>query len=178
MNVYYFQNIQNDGGIPVPHKLTSQQKLFVEEFGNLYASYGFKRLNGLIIGLLLTTPEAMSLGEICRLLNRSKGLISEATRRLNSLGFIKKSNGADSRKDYYIADSDIFINVFHFNMGTVRKNISLAEGFLHQLKSEKSPEQKRWKENLAMMEIFYEHMNDFYKEFDTVWRKKKKALYK
>lgn len=160
------------------HKLTAQQKLFVEEFGNLYASYGFKRMNGLIIGLLLTTPEPLSLGEICRLLNRSKGLISEATRRLNSLGFIKKSSGADSRKDYYVADDEIFINVFHFNMGTVRKNLSLAETFLNQLSNDKSLEQKRWRENLAMMEIFYEHMNDFYKEFDTVWRKKKKALYR
>lgn len=159
------------------HKLTPQQKLFVEEFGNLYASYGFKRMNGLIIGLLLTTPEPLSLGEICRLLSRSKGLISESTRRLNSLGFIKKSSGADSRKDYYIADDEIFINVFHFNMGTVRKNISLAETFLLQLNNDKSPEVKRWKENLLMMETFYDHMNNFYKEFDTVWRKKKKALY-
>ena len=63
-------------------------------------------------------------------------------------------------------------------MGTVRKNLSLAETFLNQLSNDKSPEQKRWRENLAMMEIFYEHMNDFYKEFDTVWRKKKKALYR
>lgn len=160
------------------NKLAAQQKLFVEEFGNLYASYGFKRMNGLIIALLLTTPESLSLDEICRLLHRSKGLISEATRRLNSLGFIKKSSGADSRKDYYIADSEIFINVFHFNMGTVRKNISIAETFLHQLNGERSPEFKRWKENLAIMGMFYEHMNDFYKEFDTVWRKKKKALFK
>jgi DNA-binding transcriptional regulator GbsR (MarR family) len=159
------------------HKLSPQQKLFVEEFGNLYASYGFKRMNGLIIGLLLTTPEPLSLGEICRLLSRSKGLISEATRRLNSLGFIKKSSGADSRKDYYIADDEIFINVFHFNMGAVRKNISIAESFLLQLNNDKSNEAKRWKENLLMMETFYDHMNDFYKEFDTVWRKKKKTLY-
>jgi DNA-binding transcriptional regulator GbsR (MarR family) len=156
-------------------KLSPQQRLFVEEFGNLYASYGFKRMNGLIIGLLLTTPEPLSLGEICRLLNRSKGLISEATRRLNSLGFIKKSSGANSRRDYYIADDEIFINVFHFNMGTVRKNISLAESFLHELHNDRSAVSKRWKENLAMMEIFYEQMNNFYKQFDTVWRKKKKS---
>lgn len=157
-------------------KLTPRQKLFVEEFGNLYASYGFKRLNGLIIGLLLTTPEPLSLGEICVRLNRSKGLISEATRRLNSLGFIKKSSGADSRKDYYSADSEIFINVFHFNMQTVRKNISIAESFLHELQGDKSQQSKRWKDNLMMMESFYETMNDFYHEFDVIWRKKKNTV--
>jgi DNA-binding transcriptional regulator GbsR (MarR family) len=157
-------------------KLSRQQKLFVEEFGNLYASYGFKRLNGLIVGLLLTTPEPLSLGEICRLLDRSKGLISEATRRLNSLGFIKKGSGSDSRKDYYVADSEIFINVFHFNMATVRKNISIAEMFLHELAADRAPERKRWKENLQIMDAFYEQMNEFYMNFDAVWRKKKKTL--
>lgn len=157
-------------------KLTPQQKLFIEEFGNLYASYGFKRLNGLIIGLLLATPEPLSLGEICRLLDRSKGLLSEATRRLNSLGFIKKSSGADSRKDYYIADGEIFINVFHFNMATVRKNISIAEHFLHEFANDHAADRKRWKENLRTMDTFYEALNDFYRDFDALWRKKKKAI--
>jgi DNA-binding transcriptional regulator GbsR (MarR family) len=160
------------------HKLTPQQKLFIEEFGNLYASYGFKRMTGLLIGLLLTTPDPLSLGEICRLLNRSKGLISEATRRLNSLGFIKKSSGADSRKDYYIADGDIFINVFHFNMATVRKNISIAEHFINEFANDNTAERKRWKENLRTMDAFYEELNQFYINFDIIWRKKKKALQK
>jgi DNA-binding transcriptional regulator GbsR (MarR family) len=157
-------------------QLSPHQKLFIEEFGNLYASYGLKRLNGLIIGLLLTSPGALSLGEICRLLNRSKGLISEATRRLNSLGLIKKSGGADSRKDYYIADAEIFINMFHFNMATVRKNRSIAEHFLHELGSDRSVERKRWIEILRIMDAFYEQMNDFYADFETVWRKKQKKL--
>jgi DNA-binding transcriptional regulator GbsR (MarR family) len=125
----------------------------------------------------LTTQEPLSLGEICRILNRSKGLISEATRRLNSLGFIKKSSGTNSRKDYYIADSDIFINVFHFNMATVRKNISIAEHFIHQLESNHSIERKRWIENLRIMDAFYQQMNEFYINFDSLWRKKKKTLH-
>jgi DNA-binding transcriptional regulator GbsR (MarR family) len=160
----------------MPLKLAPEQKLFIEEFGNLYASYGFKRLNGLIIGLLLTTTEPLALGDIARLLNRSKGLISEATRRLNSLGFIKKSSGVDSRKDYYVADGDIFINVFHFNMATVRKNISIAESFLHEFENDHSKDRKRWKTNLQIMDAFYQQMNEFYRDFDVVWRRKSKTL--
>ena len=157
-------------------QLSPPQKLFIEEFGNLYASYGFKRLNGLIIGLLLASPGPLSLGEICRLLSRSKGLISEATRRLNSLGLIKKSSGADSRKDYYTADGDIFINMFHFNMATVRKNLSIAEHFLHELGTDRSAERKRWIENLHTMDSFYQQMNNFYADFDAVWRASRKKL--
>ena len=157
-------------------KISPTQKRFIEDFGNLYASYGFKRLNGLLIGLLLSAGEPLSLGEIAKLLNRSKGLISEIVRRLNSIGFIKKMDGPDSRKDYYSADETIFINVFHFNMGTVRKNIVLAEQFLHELEDDKSEEAKRWKRNLKVMDAFYQQMNTFYDGFDKTWSEKKRKL--
>jgi DNA-binding transcriptional regulator GbsR (MarR family) len=157
-------------------RITPSQKRFIEDFGNLYASYGFKRLNGLLIGLLLSSSEPLSLGEIARLLNRSKGLVSEVVRRLNSLGFIKKTDGPHSRKDYYTADESIFINVFHFNMNTVQKNVVIAEQYLHELDGEKSEETKRWKRNLKVMDAFYEQMNVFYNEFDKSWLDKKRKL--
>jgi DNA-binding transcriptional regulator GbsR (MarR family) len=109
-------------------------------------------------------------------LNRSKGLISEAVRRLNSMGLIKKMDGPDSRKDYYSADESIFMNVFHFNMSTVRKNIAIAEQFLHELNGSRSEETKRWRRNLQHMDVFYQQMNTFYDGFDKQWRAKKRKL--
>jgi DNA-binding transcriptional regulator GbsR (MarR family) len=158
------------------HKITPSQKRFIEDFGNLYASYGFKRLNGLLIGLLLSSSEPLSLGEIAKLLNRSKGLISEVVRRLNSMGFIKKMEGSNSRKDYYTADESIFINVFHFNMSTVRKNVAIAEQFLHELENDKSEETKRWKRNLKVMDAFYQQMNSFYDGFDKSWLETRRKI--
>ncbi len=157
-------------------KITPSQKRFIEDFGNLYASYGFKRINGLLIGLLLSCNEPLSLGDIGKFLNRSKGLISEATRRLHSMGFIKKIDGPEPRKDYYTADETIFINVFHFNMSTVRKNVTIAEQFLHELKNEKSQESKRWKHNLEIMDAFYQQMTTFYDGFDRSWLEARRKL--
>ena len=62
--------------------LQQAQQDFIEAFGNLYAAYGWKRLDGLILGLLLARAEIMSLDDICRDLGRSKGPISEAVRQL------------------------------------------------------------------------------------------------
>ena len=76
-------------------------------------------------------------------------------------------DGAESRKDYYTADEAIFINVFHFNMSAVKKNIVLSEQYLHELEGDKSDEAKRWKRNLKFMDAFYQQMNTFYDGFDT-----------
>jgi HTH-type transcriptional regulator, glycine betaine synthesis regulator len=156
--------------------LALPQKKFIEEFGNLYAAYGLKRLNGLIIGLLLSSEGPHSLDEISTILNRSKGLISEATRRLNALGYIKKIEGPESRKDYYTADADIFINVFHFNMQTVRKNLEIADRFQHELERQPKKDSARWRANLEVMNTFYTQMSEFYDGFEELWNKKKKEL--
>lgn len=155
-------------------RLSASQKRFVQEFGNLYASYGLKRLNGLIIGLLLSSEVPVSLGDIARLLNRSKGLISEAVRRLHSLGFIKKIEGPHSRRDYYTADESTFLNVFHFNMTTVRKNIALADQFLHDIGISRN--NQTWKRRLQYMDAFYRQMNSFYASFERTWTNRKRTL--
>lgn len=161
----------------MPQILTGTQKQFIEEMGNLYATYGLSRLNGMLIGLLLCSEDPLSLDDISTHLNRSKGLISQATRRLNTTGYIKKIEGPESRKDYYIADYDIFINVFHFNMTTVRKNLSIADQFLHLVKND-GKASARWRENLEVMELFYTNMNEFYEGFDSRWSELKKTITK
>jgi HTH-type transcriptional regulator, glycine betaine synthesis regulator len=160
----------------MPSKLDPRQRQFIEEFGNLYAAYGFKRLSGMLIGLLLASDGPLCLDDICHHLNRSKGAISESTRRLNSLGIIKKIEGPESRKDYYIADSDIFINVFHFNMATVRKNLSIADQFQHLLEGGNPKHLGRWRENLKVMNSFYQLMSEFYDGFDGKWTDHKKTV--
>ena len=156
--------------------VTAHQKKFIEEFGNLYAAYGLKRLNGLLIGLLLSSEGPLSLDQMSTILNRSKGLISDAARRLNALGYIKKIEGPESRKDYYTADADIFINVFHFNMQTVRKNLDIADRFQHELDREPQNDSVRWKRNVNVMNEFYKQMSVFYDGFEELWNKRKKEL--
>jgi DNA-binding transcriptional regulator GbsR (MarR family) len=145
----------------------------IQEFGNLYESYGLKRLEGLIVGLLLTQDEPVSLDGMVTLLGHSKGPISIAVRRLDDIGLVKKVNGPVNRRNYYAAHPDIFYNNFQFNMATVRKNRQMAERFLARLEEEEENGQAETVENLKHMRLFYQLMESFYQDFSAQWRKVK-----
>ena len=152
---------------PVEHEL-------IEEFGNVYESYGLKRLEGLIVGLLLTQTEPVSLDDMVEHLGHSKGPISVAVRRLANIGLVRKVNGPVNRRNYYAAHPDIFYNNFKFNMATVRKNRSLAENFLTRLKAEDVDGSEETVENLEHMRAFYRLMEDFYQDFSERWEQVKR----
>jgi DNA-binding transcriptional regulator GbsR (MarR family) len=146
----------------------------IQEFGNLYETYGLKRLEGLIVGLLLTQEEPVSLDDMVQLLNHSKGPISVAVRRLADIGLIKKVNGPVNRRNYYAAHPDIFYNNFQFNMATVRKNREIAERFLDRIKEDGGNGQEKTVENLKHMRLFYRHMEAFYQDFSEKWKEVKR----
>jgi DNA-binding transcriptional regulator GbsR (MarR family) len=150
--------------------MDARQQNFVTAFGNLAASSGFKRLHGLIIGLLLSSPSPLSLDEIAGLLNRSKGLMSETTRRLQSLGYIKKVDGPTSRKDYYIADPDLFMSVFRDGVAAARRNAEMAQKFLDELEGVNAKDAARWKENLRVMDVFYNRLIIHQAKFEKDWK--------
>jgi DNA-binding transcriptional regulator GbsR (MarR family) len=153
---------------------SATEEELIQEFGNLYETYGLKRLEGLIVGLLLTQEEPVSLDDMVKLLNHSKGPISVAVRRLADIGLIKKVNGPVNRRNYYAAHPDIFYNNFKFNMATVRKNREIAERFLERIEEDGADGQKQTVENLKHMQLFYRHMENFYQDFSEKWKQVKR----
>lgn len=156
--------------------LTSLEKEFIEEFGGIYESHGFKRLEGLIVGLLLALDEPASLDDLKDLLGRSKGPISVAARRLAGIGVLRKVGGPVNRRSYYTAHPDIFYNNFKFNMATVRRNRQVAERFIRRLENGRSAEHLRG--NLEHMRAFYSLMESFYQDFSAEWEKTKQERLK
>lgn len=156
-----------------PQSLTDLQQGLVEEFGTLYESYGFKRLKGLIVGLVLTQSAPVSLDDITELLGRSKGPISSAVRELASIGIIRKVNGPVARRDYYEADENLFYNNFRHNMDIVRKNRRIAKRYLQRLPSTSAAEapadHAAMEANLEQMHAFYTLMESFYADFSERW---------
>lgn len=150
------------------------QQEFVEAFGNLYAAYGWKRLDGLIIGLLLAQARTLSLDDICTALGRSKGPISESVRQLAGKGLLRKMAGSENRRDYYAVDPDIFHHNHLLNMQTVRKNRAIAEEFL--ARQDDAPELEGMRRNLRHMHAFYTMMESFYHDFSTQWSAGKQSL--
>ncbi|PSQ87197.1 MAG: transcriptional regulator [Bacteroidetes bacterium QH_2_63_10] len=132
---------------------TATEEELIQEFGNLYETYGLKRLEGLIVGLLLTQDEPVSLDDI---------------------GLIKKVAGPVNRRNYYAAHPDLFYNNFKFNMETVRKNREIAERFLERIAEEGEEGREETVENLKHMRLFYRHMENFYQDFSEKWTQVKR----
>ena len=148
------------------------EKNLIEEFGNIYESYGLRRLQGLIVGLLLTRSEPVSLDDMVEILDRSKGPISISVRRLDEFDLVRKVEGPNNRRNYYTSHPDIFFNNFKFNMKTVRENRALAERFLAQIDPEGGETQKT-KESLEHMKVFYDLMQSFFEDFAERWQEVK-----
>lgn len=156
--------------------LTSLQRDLIEEFGNIYEGYGLSRLKGLIVGLLLTQADPLSLDEIATLLNRSKGPISSTIRELASIGLVRKVNGPENRRDYYVAHPDLFLNNFKFNLATVHKNRRTVEQFLREMEATGEATYQAAIERLRSMEAFYWLMEQFYEGFTRKWERVQAAL--
>ncbi len=146
-----------------------------EAFGNVYESYGFKRLQGLIVGMLLTRREPTSLDDMVALLGHSKGPISTSVRRLADVGVIRKVNGPVNRRHYYAAHPDLFFNNFKFNMETVRKNRALAEHFISRVGKDGALHPDYLRDNLEHMRTFYTLMESFYQNFADEWNNARQA---
>ncbi len=150
------------------------ERELIQEFGNIYESYGLKRLEGLIVGLLLTQDAPVSLDAMVERLGHSKGPISVSVRRLADIGLVRKVNGPVNRRNYYAAHPDIFYNNFQFNMATVRKNRSLAENFLTRIRAEGAAGSEETIANLEHMKAFYRLMEAFYQDFSERWEQVKR----
>jgi DNA-binding transcriptional regulator GbsR (MarR family) len=145
------------------------RRALVEEFGNIYESYGLSRLKGLIVGLVLAYDGPLSLDDMAERLGRSKGPISQTARELALTGLIRKVEGPEVRRDYYDADPDLFLNNFRRNMRTVVKNRTTAAFFLGQLDALDGDEDGPLREHLAHMHAFYALMEQFYARFEEAW---------
>jgi len=148
------------------------ERELIEEFGNIYESYGLRRLQGLIVGLLLTKGEPVSLDDMVEILDRSKGPISISVRRLDDMDLVRKVEGPNNRRNYYASHPDIFFNNFKFNMATVRENRALAERFLTRLEAKDEGTEKTRK-SLEHMEAFYNLMESHFEEFAEQWKEEK-----
>ncbi len=63
----------------------------IQSFGHAYQAFGLSTLMGKIVALLLFSDEPLSLDDISRNLEMSKGPISQIARRLTERNLIRKA---------------------------------------------------------------------------------------
>lgn len=147
---------------------------FIHDYGEGYQRFGFPKLMGRIIGLLLFEGKALSLDEITEELNVSKGPVSQITNRLKEHSLIERVWVPGSRKDYYKAEKEIFGNAFHNRKSLQKRNLLLAQKYTDLLKDFPENDIAAFRENMAEMEAFYTLMMKHYQNFLDEWNQRKK----
>lgn len=142
----------------------------VESFGHAYREFGYKQLMGRIVGLLLWAEKPLSLDDMARELNMSKGPISQMTQRLKDHLLIRQVWVPGDRKDYYELVPDVFGQAFRNQLQLVQKNLALARR-LRTLASENAKDAtlKAFGARTATMEKFYTKMVATFKSFLQEW---------
>jgi len=147
---------------------------FIQDFGEAYYRNGLPTLMGRIVGLLLLVNRPISLDEITKQLNVSKGPVSQVMRRLRDHHLIQRIWIPGDRKDYYQAESDIFGNAFHNQVSLMKQNLALADKYKSKLKNSNDSDLDSFSERIEEMEQFYQLMDIHFSRFQDEWNEQKK----
>ena len=89
--------------------MTEGESAFVEEMGQVLASYGMTPMAGRMWGwLLICEPPEQTAAEIADALQARRGAISGTARILATAGMIKRSTRRGDRREYFSAPPETF----------------------------------------------------------------------
>jgi len=159
--------------------MTPEDKIkheIIQNFGYAYKAFGLSKVMGHVIALLIYSSEPLSLDDICKNLNRSKGPVSQMMRRLRDKNLIRRVWQPSGRKDYYEIQPEIFENAFRNNLELVKSNTRLAETLKESIEKEKSQSFDKLSARLNEMDLFYKLMEKHFEKFLNEWAKERKKI--
>jgi DNA-binding transcriptional regulator GbsR (MarR family) len=92
---------------------------FVESWGSMGSLWGINRSMARVQALLLATKEPLGLEEVASELKMSRGNASMCLKELRNWGVVRRINLTGERRDFYIAETDIWSMAFR--IATERK---------------------------------------------------------
>jgi DNA-binding transcriptional regulator GbsR (MarR family) len=109
------------------------KKQFIQTWGKLGSEWGINRTMAQVHALLLITPKPLSTEEIMEELSISRGNANMNIRDLLSWNLIYKELIPGDRKEYFIAEKDIWEIAKRISKERKRREIEPVKSVLHQL---------------------------------------------
>ena len=134
---------------------TSKQK-FIDTWGSLGSEWGINKSVAQVHALLLVSTEPVSTDEIMEALTISRGNANMSLRQLMDYGIIYKKVVAGDRKEYFVAEKDIWKWAVKIAMMRKQKEIEPVMSVLNELKEETK------KDKSADGKEFYKTVNDIH----------------
>jgi DNA-binding transcriptional regulator GbsR (MarR family) len=139
----------------------SKQK-FIDTWGALGSEWGINKSVAQVQALLLVSAEPVSTDDIMELLTVSRGNANMSLRQLLDYGIIYKKVIAGDRKDYYVAEKDIWKWAVKIAMMRKQKEIEPVMSVLEELKGEAKTDKT------ADGKEFYKMVNDIHSFTDQL----------
>lgn len=141
---------------------TSKQK-FIDTWGLLGSEWGINRSVAQVQALLLVSTEPISTDEIMEALTISRGNANMSLRQLMDYGIIYKRVIAGDRKEYFIAEKDVWKWAVKIAMMRKQKEIDPVMNMLKELKEEtgkiKTTEGKEFYKTVDDIQSFTEQLS-------------------
>ena len=88
--------------------LEEAKQKFIQAWGGLGSKWGINKTMAQLHALLFISADALSTEEMMEILQISRGNVNMNVRELMDWGLVQKANKAGERRDYYIAEKDVW----------------------------------------------------------------------
>jgi DNA-binding transcriptional regulator GbsR (MarR family) len=125
---------------------------FIESWGSMGALWGINRSMARIHALLLATKEPLGLDEITEELTISRGNASMCLKELRHWGVVRRIHLTGERRDFYIAEDDIWSMLFRIASERKKREFDPAMAALRKVLASTGDEDGLVKERLGELE--------------------------
>jgi DNA-binding transcriptional regulator GbsR (MarR family) len=137
-------------------QLQEAKDKFVQAWGNFSSNWGINRTMAQVHALLLVSPEALSADDIMESLNISRGNANMNVRALIEWGLVYKENRNGERREYFMAEKEIWIVIRQIIIHRKKKELEPALNLLEEVQNveEESKEKEDFVKIISDIEMF------------------------
>lgn len=144
---------------------TNARTKFIESWGSMGALWGINRSMARIHALLLATREPLGLEEITEQLEISRGNASMCLKELRHWGVIRRVHLTGERRDYYIAETDVWSMIFRIASERKKREFDPALSALQEVMESAEPGDDLVTERLGELEEVLRAVNRLLQRF-------------
>lgn len=138
---------------------------FVESWGSMGALWGINRSMARIHALLLATKEPLGLEEVAERLDMSRGNASMCLKDLRHWGVVRRVNLTGERRDFYIAEDDIWSMLFRIASERKKREFDPALSALRKVMDSTGKDDELLRERLGELEEILRAMDRLLQRF-------------
>ena len=135
-------------------KLSEAKEKYIQTWGTFATSWGINRTMAQVHALLLANGKPLSTDEVMELLEISRGNANMNLRALMDWGIVKKEFIKGDRKEYFIAEKDVWFLFKQITKERRKREIEPVVSFLEELKNIEDNDSTEAKEFIKLMDDF------------------------